>query len=340
MPQSTIDKLAIKALFAGETQPSMNRRRTGHAYEERCMYLITMTTEGRRPLFGTVTGNPEAEEGAEDAPRIVLSPLGAAVENIWLTIGDYHPEIKVLALQMMPDHLHGILFVKKKMPQHLGHIIRGFKSATNNIYKTVHYAAMPSLQNDNTRKHGLLWSIGYNDKILDRRGQLKNWLNYLHDNPRRLLIKRMHKELFRVQRNIAVGDLQFSAIGNRFLLSHPLRIQVQCSRSLNNEQIELRKKYFLELANRGAVLVSPSISPGEKTIMRAAFDAGFPLIILQENGFTNMTKPTGSRFEACAAGKILILAPWEHHNQRLNIKREQCLSLNEMAKTICTSLNK
>ena len=199
---------------------------------------------------------------------------------------------------------------------------------------------MASLQNDNTRKHGLLWSIGYNDKILDRRGQLKNWLNYLHDNPRRLLIKRMHKELFRIQRNIAVGDLQFSAIGNRFLLSHPLRIQVQCSRSLNNEQIELRKKYFLELANRGAVLVSPSISPGEKNIMRAAFDAGFPLIILQENGFTNMTKPTGSRFEACAAGKILILAPWEHHNQRLNIKREQCLSLNEMAKTICTSLNK
>ena len=106
------------------------------------------------------------------------------------------------------------------------------------------------------------------------------------------------------------------------------------------EASELRKKYFLELANRGAVLVSPSISPGEKTIMRAAFDAGFPLIILQENGFTNMTKPTGSRFEACAAGKILILAPWEHHNQRLNIKREQCLSLNEMAKTICTSLNK
>jgi hypothetical protein len=243
--------------------------------------------------------------------------------------------VEILALQLMPDHLHSIIFVKEKMPQHLGQVIKGFKIATNKVYRRVCSAAIVSQPTVPNCKQGMLWSIGYTDGILDRRGQLDNWFNYLRDNPRRLLMKRSRPEFFRVQRNIKVGDCEFSAIGNLFLLSHPLRMQVQCSRSLNEEQIEMRKRFFLEKARCGAILVSPSISPGEKAIMRTVFDAGFPLILLQENGFTEMTKPTGSRFDACADGRLLILAPWEHHNQRLNISRGQCLSLNEMAKVVC-----
>jgi REP element-mobilizing transposase RayT len=337
----TPEQLATKLRFAGEAVPSMTRRRDGHNYCARRMYLITMTVEGRRPLLGTVVGNPEAEHGTQDAPRMELSPLGRAVEKHWMEINEHYPQVEVLALQLMPDHLHGILFVKEKMPQHLGQVIKGFKIATNRVYRSVCSAAIVSQPTRRqplpNRKQGMLWSIGYTDGILDRRGQLANWLNYLRDNPRRLLMKRSRPEFFRVQRNIKVGEFDFSAIGNRFLLSHPVRLQVQCSRSLSEEQIEMRKHFFLEKARCGAVLVSPSISPGEKSIMRAAFDAGFPLILLQENGFTEMAKPGGSRFDACADGRLLILSPWEHHNQRLNISRGQCLSLNEMAKVICAA---
>ena len=71
--------------------------------------------------------------------------------------------------------------------------------------------------------------------------------------------------------------------------------------------------------------------------MRAAFDAGFPLIFLQENGFTDLAKPSGARMEACSRGQLLILAPWEHHNEKTTIKRDQCLTLNEIARHICDS---
>ena len=37
--------------FAGETKPSMLRRRIDHDYESRHIYLITITVEGRRPLL-------------------------------------------------------------------------------------------------------------------------------------------------------------------------------------------------------------------------------------------------------------------------------------------------
>lgn len=357
MAQLTEKQLEDKLRFAGETIPSMTRRRDGHDYEARQMYLITITVEGSRPLLGRVVGNPEAAEGAAEAPRIELSPLGKAVEQDWMAISHYHPEVKVIALQIMPDHLHSILFVKERMPQHLGHVIKGFKASTNKAYRrliepatTVHSAATVSQPTEDTacstegpaslrpkpdRKHGLLWSIGYTDGILGRKGQLDNWLVYLRDNPRRLLMKRLHPEFFRVQRHVKVGAYEFSAIGNRYLLTHPVRLQVQCSRRLTEEEIVRQTNYYLEMARRGAVLVSPSISPGEKAIMREAFDAGYPLILLQENGFTDLAKPGGTRFDACAEGRLLILAPWEHHNERLTINRSQCLSLNEMARIIC-----
>lgn len=288
MAQLTEKQLEDKLRFAGETIPSMTRRRDGHDYEARQMYLITITVEGRRPL--------------------------------------------------------------------LGRVIKGFKASTNKAYRrliepgtTVHSAATLSQLTDTAcpterpasphtksdRKHGLLWSIGYTDGILGRKGQLDNWLVYLRDNPRRLLMKRLHPEFFRVQRHVKVDAYEFSAIGNRYLLTHPVRLQVQCSRRLTEEEIVRKTNYYLEMARRGAVLVSPSISPGEKAIMRAAFDAGYPLILLQENGFTDLAKPGGARFDACAEGRLLILAPWAHHNQRLTINRSQCLSLNEMARIIC-----
>lgn len=376
-----IAKYKDKQRYAGEKIPSMTRRRLGHDYEARRMYLITISVEGRRPLLGQLMGDPQVPYGTEGAPRIVLSPLGHAVEEAWMSIPHYHPEVQVVALQLMPDHLHGILFVRERMGQHLGHIIKGFKAATNKAYRELVCPAVPSAASAPTvpsaaasvpsaalsvpsaasaplvpsaatvsqrtgpdgkrdrslddRKHGLLWSIGYTDGILDNEGQLQRWIAYLRDNPRRLLMKRQRPDLFRVQRNLQVGGEVFSAIGNRCLLERPVRLQVMCSRRLTDAEIEEKKAYFLEQARQGAVLVSPSISKGEKAVMRAAFEAGYPLILLQENGFTDLAKPGGKRFDACAEGRMLILAPWEHHNERRLIRRDQCLTLNDMAAMIC-----
>lgn len=112
-------------------------------------------------------------------------------------------------------------------------------------------------------------------------------------------------------------------------------MQVQCTRRLTDEQIKDTCNYFLKQAMNGAVLVSPSISPGEKAVMKTAFEYGYPVVILQENGFAPLAKPGGRRFDACAQGRLLMLAPWEHHNDKRVIRRDQCLTLNDMARVIC-----
>ena len=324
--------------FAGEKKPSMQRRCVDHDYTARRMYMITMVTEGRKPLFGKVVGRSEALEPSAEAPHVELSPLGEAVEQIWQTIGSHHPEVKVVALQMMPDHLHAILFVREKMEKPLGKVLLGIKQACNQAFREVmpvEVVAVAQQHAAQKRENGLLFAKGFNDQILLRDGQLECWLNYLKENPRRLLMKRENPDLFRVQRGLEYAGLCFSAIGNRFLLERPLKVQVQCSRSITETDLQAKLAACLHAARQGAVLVSPAISKGEKAIMRAAFEEGLSLIYLQENGFTDLAKPSGKRMEACAKGQLLILAPWEHHNEKMTIRRGQCLELNEMAKMIC-----
>jgi REP element-mobilizing transposase RayT len=335
MDRATFEK---QKAFAGEKKPSMQRRCVDHDYTARRMYMITMVTEERKPLFGKVVGHSEAVEPSPEVPRIELSPLGIDVARIWQTIGSYHPEVKVVALQMMPDHLHAILFVQEKMEKPLGKVLLGVKQACNQEFRKlmpVEFVAVSRQHAEQSRSNGLLFAKGYNDQILLREGQLERWLNYLRDNPRRLLMKRENPDLFRVQRGLTYAGFSFSAIGNRFLLERPLKVQVQCSRSISEADLQTKLNECLRAARQGAVLVSPAISKGEKAIMRAAFDEGLSLIYLQENGFTDLAKPGGQRMDACARGQLLILAPWEHHNEKKTIGRNQCLQLNEMAKAIC-----
>jgi hypothetical protein len=135
---------------------------------------------------------------------------------------------------------------------------------------------------------------------------------------------------FSVQRNVKEKGLEFSAIGNLFLLRKPL-LQIQCSRHLTETEIQVMKEKALIACASGAVLISPCISPGEKAVMRAAFEKDYPEIVLLENGLTDLAKPGGARFDACAKGQLLLLAPWEHHTDKRRITRTQCHILNNMA---------
>ena len=307
-----------KQQWAGETKPSMLRRRIGHDYQGRCIYMLTLVVKDRRTLLGHITGDGEAE------PAVMhLSPMGEAVHNAVLGIPDYYPVIEIITHQVMPDHLHIVLYVHDRLPVHLSRVVSGFKGGCNNACRQLGLDT------------GSLWEEGFNDRILDRSVRLQDLIQYVRDNPRRFALKRAHPDLFRVQHNLVVGDITFAALGNIFLLDAPMLVQVQCSRSITPEQLAAQRAQCLSQCAGGAVLISPRISGGEMSIMDAAFDLGFPTILLRENGFGQYAKPGGRYFDACAQGRLLLLAPWQHHNRDVAISRDQCLSLNQMAWVIC-----
>lgn len=320
--------------------------------------MITIEVEGRRPLFGRLKGNPLAQDGSGDEPDIELTALGKAVRDEWLGIPRYFPQIEVMAVQMMPDHLHGILFVKERLPVHLGQVISGFKAgcrkaqralaagkAAAEPLRTEKGAAAEPLRTEKGARFlqaaaaplqlPTLFAKGYNDLILRSYDELPAWCNYLRDNPRRLLLRRTCPQWLRPVFGITIGAYTCSAIGNRGLLSAERRVQVRVSRRLVGEALDREVECFLALARSGAVLVSPAISPGEKRIMRSAFDEKLPVIVIVENGFTPMSKPHGEQFYACGEGRLLILSPWEHHNEKRKVTAQQCGDMNLLAWEVC-----
>ena len=359
--------------WAQGKKPSMKRRCEEKDYTERGLYMVTLAIEGRQPLLGTLEGNPDIREG-EGSPHVTLSPLGQAVARSWQAIAQYYPQIEPIKLCIMPDHIHGILFVKEKIERHLGHVINGFKSGTRRAARElgiterkaevkteteaepqhtelsstatapapaapkVPYAGPPA-QLSKPSKHpprGTLWEPGYNDRLLLHKGQLQHMLAYLDDNPRRLLLKRQHPEYFTQLAPIPVLDnINMPAMGNRYLLERPLKLQVQCSRHLYPWEIDQRKQAFLEAGRQGAVIVSPCISPGEQQIATACLEEGIPLIVLLLKGFPPYFKPHPRYLQACAEGRLLMLAPYPFQNEKLTDMRARCLALNDLAARIC-----
>ena len=60
-----------------------------------------------------------------------------------------------------------------------------------------------------------------------------------------------------------------------------------------------------------------------------------PFIYLADNGFRDYYKPTDALFDACAAGRVLILSPWPYDAKKRHISRADCVALNTMAEEIC-----
>lgn len=340
----------------------MHRRCFDWDYRGRAIYMVTVTAFEHRPLFGELVGG-------EARPEIRRSALGEMVARCWEELPTRYPGVRLLASVVMPDHFHGVLFVQKAQEKPLGAMVGFLKAHTTSLFlhgasamaqgtasalaqATTHGASTPaqataSAPAQGGPAQGVLWPVacggrrpiwapGYHDRILFRRGQLERMVAYVRDNPRRLAVKRAHPELFRVVRDLSLAGQPFAGIGNHFLLQWPVRVPIQCSRKLSAEALARRQSALLALARKGAVLISPCISPGEKRIARAAMEEGLPLVVLLENGFPPLYKPPKAYFEACAQGHLLMLAPWPHHAGRCAITRERCLALNALAKRLST----
>lgn len=315
-----------------DTDHTLLRRMYAHDYQSRSIYMITLTLADRsQPLLGNLKW-----EG--DKALLIPTLLGKSVIDEWHGLCRCYSQLEIIRIQLMPEHLHVVLFVKERIPKPLGKLIGVVKNYSNKHYwKQLTEQGMLGPKGEQSPPS--LFSENYQDMVLSRYGQLNAMINYVENNPFRALVKRRYPDMFKVVKSLEFKGMEFAAIGNRWLMQRPLRFQVRCHNNnteMNLQLIAKQKEYFLKCGAHGAVIVSPCISAGEKEIARAALDEGLPLIVILENGFPPLYKPPGKYFEACAKGLLLMLAPWPYHTERRVITRQQCLALNDMAKNIST----
>jgi REP element-mobilizing transposase RayT len=297
-----------------------NKRMFAHDYTRPGFYMITLVTVGRRPLFGSCSDN-----------HVHLSPAGEVVQRRWQEIPQHRPAIETNTLVVMPDHLHGIVYVKEKLPKPLGLTIRGYKSgATAALRKLLDEPALD------------VWQEGYNDRIAMCSDTLRTQRNYIRDNPRRYCLRKAHPDLFvRVNRldnpRLPAGQ-SWAGFGNLFLLDKPQLLPVQVSRRVAPDALAALEAEVANQTAAGAVMVSPFFSPGEKAIAAQVMEQEYgSLILLKPEGFPPLYKPSGAYFDLCAQGRLLVLSPFAYAGRKQTLTRERCLQMNEWVREMCAS---
>jgi hypothetical protein len=195
-----------------------------------------------------------------------------------------------------------------------------------------YYASLP-------RNQQPLFDDNYDDSVLYAPNQLEAMLAYVHDNPRRAILKARVPQFMQSCLCLTIAGVRYSAFGNFLLLRRPLKAQVFCHRMARMGQLTLDERLangytalpyppdmrskvryidtqawehdreaWIKAAQNDTVLVTPGISPGERDMKNIAINCRLPLIHLQKEPITK--KPEGERFFACAEGSLLILAPW------------------------------
>ena len=412
----------------------MHQRSHHHDYHGRGIYLITLCTEGRRPLLGRLVG------GGPNEAAIIPTPLGEEVLRCWYQIPEIQRQlaakktaqtgqpcqrdIRLIECQLMPDHFHGIIFVRQEMDIALGDVIRGFMiggtKAFHRLYSpqicgapdqsnalsspaspsalslpassapsslassSLSLPASPSAlslpgssspsspaspsalslpasspsggafsstssfssmqagdssvrcraySRDPSSPPAPLWEKGYHDRLLTHEGQLQNMLDYVRDNPRRLLLRRQHPTLFAVQRGVRYAHWTFSSIGQLRLLDAPLTA-VHVRRYFTPEQRRAYMNECILAARSGHVLISPFISEFEKRVRDEALLENLFCIQLCNEPFSDYHKPQGGLIDHCSEGHLLLLTLASGTTPERPITRDECTSLNAVAESM------
>lgn len=315
----------------------------GHDYYAPGVYLITIVVRNRErnhELLGSLNNNLKA-------PAVLLTEIGRAVMEEWektpaiqMARGN---DLTLVSQVCMPDHWHGVVQVNKPMNKSLGHIIQYVKSSCTARWRKItgtvldssssqairgmseqqrqlYYSALPLEQQP-------LWDDNYDDTICltDALGNIDTrhfsaMLRYVKDNPRRAIIRRAKPEFMRRCLHVRISNRDYAAFGNLFLLRWARKVQVFCHRKAPDhrtpyEQTDAYRRECMEwkrMVMQGATaIVTPGISMGERIIKDRCIERGYPLIHLQKEAIGRYWKPELKRFEACAKGALLILAPWK-----------------------------
>ena len=296
-------------------------------------------------------------------PSIEPTPFGQAALDALAEMPRFYHQVELIETQLMPDHIHFIVFVKSPLLKPLGALVRGFKAGAAKRWKACCCVNDGSVSGRSCPVPQ--WADGFQDTVLLHEGQLESMIAYLRDNPSRLAEKRANPSLFRRVSRLELpldgGRIvgAFEALGNRHLLERP-QAQVQCSRryfayrrvakpgggtkiahnaegepivEFETPEYRERRDAALAAGEHGAVVLSPCISDGERQIAREALKRRLPLVALKNMGFSKYEKPVGRYFEACAEGRLLLMAPaaWPHSTVSKPMTRFDATALNRIA---------
>ena len=157
----------------------------GYDYSGCGCYYVTICTQGRRCLLGEIVNG-----------EMVLNRSGQIAREEWLRSADVRSELRLDAFVVMPNHIHGVVFidaVKGDPPvaptsvngprtRSLSSFIGGYKSTVtkriNRMNAVGATGGSPVVGTEQT-----IWQRNYHDRIVRNDDELTKIRQYINDNP-------------------------------------------------------------------------------------------------------------------------------------------------------------
>ena len=155
---------------------------------------------GRQRLLGELAIDHEE-------PRCLPSDLGRAISHDLDEIQQRRPYVRLLAKQLMPDHIHVLLYVTEDHGISIKEIARGMRQGWRQMTATVvpplasvniapqMSSAEEHKQMSKTETQQPLFETPF-FRTLAHKGQLEAMIQYIHDNPRRAMLRQQAHRLF------------------------------------------------------------------------------------------------------------------------------------------------
>jgi len=150
-------------------------RLAGYDYLTAGYYFVTVCTQHRLPLFGSV-----------EAGRMRLGPSGEMVQEAWRDLLILHPGVEIDTEVTMPDHVHAIVVLDDDPHRRLSlsDLMHRYKSLTTKRY------AHGVRDHGWPRFAGKLWQEGFYDQGIRQDSELEAVRGYLVENPQRWELRR------------------------------------------------------------------------------------------------------------------------------------------------------
>lgn len=258
-----------------------------HDYKSRCIYHITICKAPECTDFCRILGSLEQ-------PKIERSRIGQIIESQILNFPKLCSSLQPLQYVIMPDHIHFALYAREYLPRVLGSYIGMMKVKCGQLIRM----EFPLLEH--------VFTPDFHDRYLRPYHRLSTIIEYIRQNPYRLLVRRFNPDYFNRINNIEIGGSLWQAYGNLQLLDNPFKAPVVIHRS-DSELVKANKhRRWKHLTENGGVLVSPFISPEEKSVRRQCEQINGKIILVSNAPFGEREKPSAHDFELCAKGRLLI----------------------------------
>jgi len=127
-------------------------------YAQAGAYFITLVAHQRKPLLGEIL-----------AGELIPAPLAELAFQHWHQLPRRHSTLSLDEMVMMPNHLHGILWLSGDNSHQLMKIINNYKAGVTREF----------------RPPATIWQRGFYDRVIRDETELNTIRHYIKDNPLR-----------------------------------------------------------------------------------------------------------------------------------------------------------